>query len=117
MERRRSMKLRTVTLARAIAAMISLACPGFAADAPQRPRSTLAGVAALAKPVTYTETKIPLGELVERVAGDTGVKLSAARDVADEPVAVVVKNMPARELLEQLAGLLDYQWNRQGHEG
>src|SRR5947209_445520 len=109
MDGRYEMKLNIVTLIGLIYSMPGLACPGFAADAPQRPRSTLAGVVALAKPVTYTETKIPLGELVEKVAGDAGVKLSAARDVADEPVAVVVQDMPARELLEQLAGLLDYQ--------
>jgi hypothetical protein len=90
---------------------------GFAAGAqPPRP-SALAGVAGLARRVTYTETKVPLGELVEKVAGETGVKLTAGRSVADEPVAVVVKEMPARELLDQLAGLLDYQWSRQGHEG
>src|SRR5689334_15227410 len=78
-----------------------VACPGFAADARQPHASALSGVAGLARPVTYTETKIPLGELVEKVAAETGVKLSAARGVADEPVAVVVKEMPARELLER----------------
>jgi hypothetical protein len=78
--------------------------------------SPLEGAKALDKPVTYTETKIPLGELVQKVAADTGVTLTAAPGVADEPVAVVVKAMPARELLEQLADLLDYQWARHpGH--
>jgi hypothetical protein len=72
----------------------------------------LAGAPELEKRVTYSETKIPLGELVARVAADTGVPLTAARDVADEPVAVVVTDFPARELLEQLADLLDYRWSR-----
>jgi hypothetical protein len=83
---------------------------------PQRPRSPLAGVAALDKPVTYTETKIPLGELVQKVAADTGVKLTATPEVADEPVSVVVKELPARQLLEEVADLLDYQWVRCGKE-
>jgi hypothetical protein len=84
---------------------------------PQRPHSPLAGVAALDKPVTLTETKIPLGELVQKVAADTGVKLVASPEVADEPVAVVVKDLPARELLEQVAELLDYLWSKRGKPG
>ena len=71
----------------------------------------LQGVAALEKPITCTETKIPLGELIQMVAADTGVTLTAAPGVADEPVAVVVRAMPARQLLEQVAKLLDYRWS------
>jgi type II secretory pathway component GspD/PulD (secretin) len=95
-------------------AMMALALPlsGRAAETQERPRSVLEKSPALDKPVTYTETKIPLGELVQRVAADTGAPLSASPEVADEPVAVVVKELPARELLEQLADLLDYQWAR-----
>src|SRR5437667_10659776 len=102
------MKLNTVTLIGRIGwigriglicGISSLAGPGFAADThPPRP-SALSGVAGLAKPVTYTETKIPLGELIGKVAAETGVPLAAARGVADEPVAVVVQEVPARELL------------------
>jgi hypothetical protein len=97
--------------------LASLALPGLAAEPASRPRSVLQGVSALDKPVTYTETKIPLGELVQKVATDTGVKLTATQDVADEPVAVVVKELPARELLEQLADLLDYRWGRRIRRG
>jgi beta-lactamase regulating signal transducer with metallopeptidase domain len=88
-----------------------------AGGAGERRRPVLEKVSELDKPVTYTETKIPLGELVQKVAADTGAPLAAAPDVADEPVAVVVKDLPARELLEQLAALLDYQWARHGKEG
>src|SRR5438093_10452821 len=77
-----------------------------------RPVDPLAAVKELDKPVTYTETKIPLVELIAKVAADTGVTLTAAREVADEPVAVVVNWMPARELLRQLADLLDHRWGR-----
>jgi hypothetical protein len=85
--------------------------PAFAADSTRRATSALEGVAGLEKPVTYTETKIPLGELARMVAADTGVPLTAARSTTDTPVAVVVKELPARLLLEQLAELLDYRWS------
>src|SRR5713226_7706671 len=99
-----------------IVAGLLLALPSFAAEPAVPHPSPLEGVKDLEKLVTYTETKIPLGELVQKVAADTGAPLSAAPEVADEPVAVVVKEMPARELLEQLADLLDYQWAPQpGH--
>jgi beta-lactamase regulating signal transducer with metallopeptidase domain len=83
-----------------------------AADPAPRERAVLTHVPGLEKRVTYTETKTPLSELVRKVAADTGVLLSAAPEVANEPVAVVVKDYPARELLEQVAELLDYQWSR-----
>jgi hypothetical protein len=89
---------------------------GLTATATGRPRDAIDGIAGLQKPVTFTETKIALGELVERVATDTGVALGAATDVADEPVTVVVNEMPARQLLEELASLLDYRWRQRGSE-
>ena len=58
-----------------------------------------------------------VGELVRKVASETGVALAAGTVVADEPVAVVVTALPARRLLEELAELLDYQWRRQGRAG
>src|SRR5436309_2964984 len=91
----------------------SLAAAAAKRSAPSaRAASVLEGVKELDKPVTYTETKIPLGDLVQQVAKDTGAPLTAAKEVADEPVAVVVKGIPARELLEQVVDLLDYQWSR-----
>jgi hypothetical protein len=97
-----------------ISALLGSALPGLAAGRESRPRSVLTHAPGLEKRVTYSETKIPLGEIIARVAADTGVPLTAARDVADEPVAVVVTDFPARELLEQLADLLDYHWSRRG---
>jgi hypothetical protein len=93
-----------------------LACKLSALAEPgeSRPRSVLSNVRGLEKTVTYSETKIPLGELVAKLAAETGVPLTAVRGVADEPVAVVVTDFPARELLEQLAELLDYRWSRRG---
>src|SRR5262249_23242756 len=85
---------------------------GFGARAGESPRLALEGVPGLEKRVSYSETKIPLGELVATVAAGRGGRLTAAPAVADEPVAVAVQSLPARELLQQLADLLDYQWIR-----
>ena len=96
---------------------VMAAAVGFADDPERTHRSILEGIPALEKPITCSEFKIPLGELVERVAADTGVRLTAGRDVADEPVEVVVERMPAARLLEQLGDLLDYRWSRSGKQG
>src|SRR2546423_636072 len=81
-------KLRVGLAAGLVTASLTPVLPGLAAEASAGRRPILEGVAALNKPVTYSETKIPLGELVQRLAADTGAPLKAARDVADEPVAV-----------------------------
>src|SRR3954451_14253743 len=111
------LELLIVTAVPAVIAALLFASPAFGAEPVAAHRSPLESVRALEKAVTYTQTKIPLGELVQKVAADTGVRLAASADVADEPVAVVVREMPARELLEQVAELLDYQWARHGKEG
>jgi hypothetical protein len=77
-----------------------------------RKPSVLAAVTELSKRVTLAEEKIPLGELVRKLAEETGVPLRATAAVADEPVTVIVTEFPARDLLEQLGELLDYRWRR-----
>jgi hypothetical protein len=74
-------------------------------------------VKALDRAITLSEFRIPLGELVEKVAAETGVSLTTTPEVADEPLVVAVKQLPARELLEQVAELLDFMWSRRGKEG
>jgi hypothetical protein len=115
MKGRATICCRAALLAGLIAGTASLGRAGPAAE--KRPRSALEGVTALEQPVTHTATKVPLGELVQHVAAETGVPLAAAAEVADEPVAVVVNGLPARELLEQLAELLDYTWSRRRRQG
>src|SRR5439155_21709561 len=44
----------------------------------QRSRAVLEAVRELRKPVTYTETKIALGDLVQKVAADTGAPLDSS---------------------------------------
>jgi hypothetical protein len=112
---------RQLTLAAFIAVALGLLLASALAAPPRErgdsSKQVLRDVHELDKRVTYTETKIPLGELVQKVAADTGAHLVAVPEVADEPVAVVVRDLPARELLEQLADLLDYMWSRRGKEG
>jgi hypothetical protein len=103
---------RTVVLVSLLCLAGSTCLPGLGADVETRRGSVLTGLKELEKRVTYTETKIPLGELVQRVSQATGVTLRATRDVADEPIAVVVKELPARDLLTSLAELLHYRWSR-----
>src|SRR5262249_45907394 len=113
---RSAMMIRAMILGWLLCGIVGLARPGMGAE--KQSGSVLAGAPALEQPVTYSETKIALVELVRKVAADTGVPLAVAKDVADEPVAVVVKGLPARELLEQIAALLDYQWRpREGDGG
>jgi hypothetical protein len=91
--------------------------PSFGSDQGSGRQPVLANVTGLDKRITYTEVKVPLGELVQKVAADTGVKLTAAQSVAEEPVAVVVSDLPASQFLEELAELLDYRWSRWGKQG
>lgn len=111
------MKQRHVGLCFQAAAITAALTATLGAQVERRGRSVLEGVAALEKPVTCTETKSALGDLVRRMASETGVALAAAKDVSDEPVTVAVKDLPARELLRELAELLDYQWRRVGTDG
>jgi hypothetical protein len=104
--------LRFLLILLAVHAVLAAQSVIAAGTAAGRPRSVLEAVPGLEKRVSYSETKIPLGELIQKVAADTEVPLTTAQDVADEPVAVVVKDFPARELLDQLAELLEYQWSR-----
>jgi hypothetical protein len=109
---------RTVVLVLLVVGVLAGVLQGSRAEWVTRRPVSLEAVPDLEKPVTYRETKIPLGELLRKVAADTGVSLAAAKEVADEPVAVVVSEMPARKLLKELAELLDYQWSRSaGDEG
>lgn len=100
-----------------IAAWHVLAPPGLAAPPDARPRSPFEGVAGLEKPISLAKMKISLGDLVQQIATETGVRLTADATTADEPVAVVVKELPARRLLEELADLLDYLWLRRTGKG
>ncbi len=78
---------------------------------PRRP-SPFAADARLNKPITIRWVKRSLGEAVKEVATATGVKLTVARTLADEPVMASERNVPAGELLVHMAELLHFTWGR-----
>ena len=98
------------------ATLLALATTLAAVAAAER-ESPLARLSELDKPITYTATKAPLSELVAAVAQQTGASLTTARPIADEPVSVAVRELPARTLLEQIATLFDYQWQPSRRNG
>lgn len=71
----------------------------------------------LTKQVSLELRKAPLSEVVARLGVAAGVTMRAAREVADEPAVVVVRDRPAREVMRQLALLFDYRWRRSGEAG
>jgi hypothetical protein len=109
--RRFVVKLSSSSLVILVLALACAAAPRATAGGPAA-GSVLAEYPDLDRRISYAAPKVALGELVAKVAAETGVPLSAAATVADEPVAVAVTNVPARELLERLAALLGYRWNR-----
>ena len=77
-----------------------LALPGYPAEIARRHPSALAGVKHLDKPVTYTETKIPLGELAARVAREE----VASPKACAEMLAI----MRRQQYLDQVPRYLSY---------
>ena len=105
---------------RKLTSLIAVFCALFwttqvSAAAPENgSKSVLADVDPLKQPVSFSETKIPVGELLQKISKATGVPLYADRPISDEPLAVVVDKMPAVRLLEEIATFLDYRWRREG---
>lgn len=101
-----------------VGVFLCLLCAGGGRTEPAaRPKSVLDDVPGLQRPVTFAESKIPLGELLRRVAKETGVSLYADRATADEPAAVVVTDMPAARLLNEVASFFDYRWAHEATSG
>jgi hypothetical protein len=92
--------------------MLITAHPARAAVGEDAVQSPFAGVASLQQKVTCVEPRIALHDLLSRVTRSTGVRVFAMVDVGDEPLSVAVRDVPAGELLEQVAELLGYGWRR-----
>src|SRR5438105_4714054 len=67
--------------------------------------------------VTLRLTRRPLARAVAEVARQTGVRLTVARGVAEEPAILFCRKQPAKEVLHHLALLFDYRWSRTGEPG
>jgi hypothetical protein len=77
--------------------------------APEIP-DVLAEDARLQRPVTLRIPRAPLSEVLAEVGRQCEVPLVAARDVAEEPAIVYMRERPAAEVLAHLAKLFDYTW-------
>jgi hypothetical protein len=93
-------------------------------DRPQR-TSVLAGEPALERRISLSERESYLGELLDRLTAETGVSLEASDRVAPisgYSLSVVVRNLPARDLLEELPVLFGFGrdrwfWERRRRDG
>ncbi|HUT74666.1 MAG TPA: hypothetical protein VM221_07505 [Armatimonadota bacterium] len=65
----------------------------------------------LAKPLTLDLTQEPVSDLLARIGAATGVRLSA-RQMDNDKVNVFVNDLPARDLLAQVAKLYRGRWER-----
>jgi hypothetical protein len=70
----------------------------------------LAEDARLQRPVTLRIPRAPLSTVLAEIERQCEVPLVAARDVADEPAIVYMRERPAAEVLTHLAKLFDYTW-------
>ena len=66
----------------------------------------------LYQPVTVAMPRGDLGELLDRLTRQTGVRLDVARDQEDLKLTVLAASVPVRDLMRQLIELFDLQWRR-----
>lgn len=110
-----------VRLARAV--LPSVLASFLAVQGPAAPATTGGGEASfpedsrLARKVTLKLKKTPLSEVTAELSRQSGVTLTTRAEVMDEPVVVWVTDQPAREVMRQLAELLDYRWRTSGAPG
>jgi hypothetical protein len=71
----------------------------------------LDSVEALKKPVTLTMRAAALKEVIANVQTTTGARLRVSRDIAEDKATLRVKNLPAKEVLRQLARCFDLCWS------
>lgn len=71
----------------------------------------------LRRKVTLLLKHTPLAELCEVLSQRTGVRVSAARDIADENVTVLVEERAAADVMGAVARLFGWTWSRSGDRG
>src|SRR5437867_33960 len=71
----------------------------------------------LRKPLALHERFITVAEALVKISRATGVRLRArSPQIGNENVILLVRQRPASEVLELLAGALDYRWSSIGGE-
>jgi hypothetical protein len=73
--------------------------------------------ARLVQKVTLQSKATSLEDLCQELSRQTRVKLTAGRGVADEKATVLVKELPARDVMRAVARLFGYVWARSGSQG
>lgn len=68
----------------------------------------------LSAKITYEHTGAPVGVLLGALSPKAGVNLLVSPRLSKEIVAVQVKDVPVRELLDRIAKLLDARWEKEG---
>ncbi|MFN3648874.1 MAG: hypothetical protein ACK47B_04760 [Armatimonadota bacterium] len=97
-------------LARYLALPLLLALPAAA----QQQDGILRQDERLQKRVSVRWKKATLHEALEELSRATGARLTPARMLVDEPVMASAANVPAHEVMEQLAKLTHFTWARSG---
>ena len=70
----------------------------------------------LQKRVTLAKKAVSFGELLDAIAKETGVSISATRSVADDKLTVFCKDKPLRDLMRQVTQHFGFVWERTGSE-
>lgn len=58
-----------------------------------------------------------IGDVLGLLTQQTGIRVTAARDVADDKVVIFTPKRPLRDTLEDLAALLSHQWESDSSDG
>ena len=70
----------------------------------------------LQKRVTLARKAVSFGDLLDAIAKETGVNISATRSVADDKLTVFCKDKPLRELMRLITQHFGFTWERTGSE-
>ena len=70
----------------------------------------------LQKRVTLAKKAVSFGDLLEAIAKETGINISATRSVADDKLTVFCKDKPLRDLMRLVTQHFGFTWERTGSE-
>jgi len=70
----------------------------------------------LQRKVTLAKKAVAFGELLEQLAKETGIDISATRGVADDKLTVFCKDKPLRDLMRQITQHFGFTWERTGSD-
>ncbi len=97
--------------------LVLLAANGISTAAPEAPNrkavpspaEVLAPDSRLQRRVTLHGVGVPVKELLQRLSGATGARLSATEEVGERPIIVLVDEVPAGKVLAVLCELFHYR--------